>query len=69
MVIWRLRSGLTPPLSCRLGSHRQGFEILDDGGEVEFVLGSAQAAQTHAFEAVMGFEMGKAHFDLFAFVA
>lgn len=61
--------GSTLPLSRRLGSHRKRFDVLDDGGEMALVSDSTQAAQTHPFEAVMGFEMGKAHLDLSTFVA
>ena len=36
---------------------------------MELVTGARQAAQPHPLEAVMGFQVGKAHLDLLAFIA
>ena len=38
------------------------FEILRDGREMELVSCAGEAAQTHAFEAVVGLQMREAHF-------
>ena len=35
---------------------------------MELITGAGQASQSHALEAVMGFEMGKSHLDLLAVV-
>src|ERR1700722_3553322 len=51
------------------GSKCQRLEVLDDGGEVEFVACTRQAAEPHAFEAVVNLQMGEAHLDTFALVA
>ena len=48
---------------------RQRFKILHDGGEVELIACAREAAQTHAFETVVGLQVRKAHFDLLALVA
>jgi hypothetical protein len=50
-------------------SEREGFEVLHDGGEMEFVACAGKPAQPHALEAVVNLQMGKAHFDAFALVA
>lgn len=42
------------------------LEFLYEGGEVELVPCAEEASQTHTLEAVMGFQMRKAHLDLFA---
>jgi hypothetical protein len=40
------------------------LQVLGDGGEVELIARAGEAAQPEAIEAVMGFQMGKAHLDL-----
>jgi hypothetical protein len=40
------------------------LQVLGDGGEVELVACASEATQPQAIEAVMGFQMSKAHFDL-----
>ena len=47
----------------------QRFEVLHDGGEMELVACTGEAAQAHALEAVMGLQVRKAHLDLFALIA
>ena len=47
----------------------QRLEVLHDGGEVELVAGAGQAAQAHALEAMMGFQVCKAHLDPFSQIA
>lgn len=44
-------------------------QVLGDRGEVELVAGTGEASQPQAIEAVMGFQMRKAHFDLSPLVA
>jgi len=46
----------------------QRFEVLHDGGEMELVACTGDAAQAHSLEAMMGFQMCKAHLNLFALV-
>ena len=46
----------------------QRFEVLYDGGEMEFVACTGEPPQPHSFEAVMGLQMCKAHLNLFALV-
>lgn len=46
-----------------------GLEILNDGGEMEFVAGAGKAAEPQAFEAVMRFQMRKAHLDPLPLIA
>ena len=46
----------------------QRFEVLHDGGEMEFVACTGEPPQPHSFEAVMGLQMCKAHLNLFALV-
>ena len=48
---------------------RECLQVLGDGGEVEFVACAGQPSQPQAIEAVVGFQMGKAHLDLAALVA
>jgi len=50
-------------------SEGQGLQILYDGGEMEFVARTRKAPKSHAFESVMGLEMGETHLDALAFVA
>src|SRR5271157_3391513 len=50
-------------------SDGQGLQILYDGGEMEFVARTRKASKSHAFESVMGLEMGETHLDALAFVA
>jgi hypothetical protein len=47
----------------------QRFQVLHDGGEVEFVARAGQPPQTHALESMVGLEVRKAHLDLLALVA
>jgi hypothetical protein len=47
----------------------QGLQILYHGGEMEFVARTRKPAKSHAFESVMGLEMGETHLDALAFVA
>ena len=47
----------------------ESLQVLDDGGEVEFVARAGEAPQAHALEAMVGLEVGKAHLDLLALVA
>ena len=47
----------------------QCLEILDDGREVELVACARETSQPHSLEAVMGFQVRKAHLDLFALIA
>ena len=48
---------------------RQRFKVLHDGGEVELIACTGEAAQTHWLEAVMGRQVRNAHLDLLALVA
>ena len=50
-------------------SEGQGLQILYDGGEMEFVARTRKPSKSHAFESVMGLEMGETHLDALAFVA
>jgi len=45
---------------------RKGFEVLHDGSKVEFDARSGETAQAHSLEAMMGLQVRKAHFNLFA---
>lgn len=47
---------------------RQRLEVLHDGGEVELIARTGEAAQAHALETVMDLQVRKAHFDLLALV-
>jgi hypothetical protein len=42
---------------------RHGFKVLHGGSEMELVAGTGEASQPHALEAVMGFQVRKAHLD------
>jgi hypothetical protein len=42
-------------------SEGQGLQILYDGGEMEFVARTRKPSKSHAFESVMGLEMGETH--------
>src|SRR5580692_5974496 len=48
---------------------RHGLEVLHDGGEMELVACAGETSQPHALEAVMSFQVGKAHLDPFPFLA
>jgi hypothetical protein len=50
-------------------SEGQGLQVLYDGGEMEFVARTRKPSKSHAFESVMGLEMGETHLDALAFVA
>ena len=50
-------------------SEGQGLQILYDSGEMEFVARARKPSKSHAFESVMGLEMGETHLDALAFVA
>jgi hypothetical protein len=52
---------LLAPASRHPGGER--LQVLGDGGEVELVAGTGEASQPQAIEAVMGLQMGNAHFD------
>ena len=45
------------------------LEVLHDGREVELVARAGEAAQTHALEAMVGLQVGKAHLDFLALIA
>ena len=42
---------------------------MHDGGEVELVARAAEAPQAHAFEAMVGLQVGEAHFDSLPLIA
>jgi len=42
---------------------------LYDRGEMEFIARTRKSSKSHAFESVMGLEMGETHLDALAFVA
>ena len=42
---------------------RHGLKVLHDGSEMELVAGAGKTSQPHALEAVMGFQVRKAHLD------
>ena len=44
------------------------LEVLNDGGEMEFVARAAETPETHALETVVGLEVGKAHLDPFSLI-
>ena len=48
---------------------RDGLEVLHGGGEVELVARTGEAPQTHAFEAMVDFQVGKTHLYFFALIA
>ena len=50
-------------------SEGQGLQILYGGGEMEFVARTGKPSKSHAFESVMGLEMGETHLDALTFVA
>ena len=52
-----------PDIAC------QSFKVLHDGGEVDLIACTGEAAQTHRLEAVMGRQVRTAHLDLLALVA
>ena len=58
---WRL--GVRPE-----GSERQGFEVLYDCCEVEFVTCTGKSSEPHAFKAVMNLEVSKTHLDALSFI-
>ncbi len=45
------------------------LEVLHDSSEVELIARAAEAPQAHAFEAVVGLEVRKAHFDSLPLIA
>ena len=47
----------------------QRLEVMDDCREVEFVACTRETSQPHSLEAVMGFQVRKAHLDFFALIA
>jgi hypothetical protein len=42
---------------------RHGLKVLHDGSEMELVTGAGKTSDPHALEAVMSFQVRKAHFD------
>ena len=46
----------------------QRFEVLHDGGEMELIARTGEPAQSQSLEAVMGFQVCKAHLDLFSLI-
>ena len=44
------------------------LKVLDDSCEMELVAGTREASQPHALEAVMGFQVRKAHLDTFPLI-
>jgi len=48
---------------------REGLEVLHCGCKVELITGSAWTPQAKSFKAVVAFEVGELHLDLFALVA
>ena len=48
------------------GSKRKG---LYHGREMKFVTRTGEPSEPHAFESVLGLEMGKAHLDALAFIS
>ena len=66
----RLRERSLPPVGRRSeGVERHSLEVLYDGGEMELITRAGKSAQSHALEAMMIFEVSKAHLDALAFVA
>jgi hypothetical protein len=51
------------------GVVRKGLEVLHYGCKLELITGSAWTPQTKSFKAVVAFEVGELHLDLFALVA
>ena len=47
----------------------KGFEVLHDGGEMELVARTREAPEAHPLEAVMGFQVRKAHLNLLALIS
>jgi len=45
------------------------LEVLDDGGEMELVARATETSEKHAFETVVGLDVGKTHLDPFSLVA
>ncbi len=66
-MLLRLVASFLYLFSSHPGSER--LQVLGDGGEVELVACTGEASQPQAIEAVVGFQMGKAHLDFPAFVA
>ena len=48
---------------------RQRFEVLHDGGEMEFVACAGKPSQAHPLEAVMDLQVREAHLDALSFIA
>jgi hypothetical protein len=49
-------------------TERHRLEVLHDGGKVKLVAGAGETSEPHAFETVVGLEMGKAHLDALALI-
>ena len=47
----------------------ESLEVLDDGREVELIARATETSEAHAFETVVGLEVGKTHLDPFSLVA
>ena len=50
------------------GSECQGFEVLYDCCQVEFVADTGKTSEPHSFESVVDLQVSKAHLNTFAFV-
>ena len=48
---------------------REGLEVLHGGNEMALVSRAREPPQAHAFEAMMGLEVRKAHLNLLALIA
>jgi hypothetical protein len=51
------------------GSKRKGFQVLYDGREMKFVTRTGEPSEPHAFETVLGLEMGKPHLYALALIS
>ena len=49
-------------------SKRERLEVLDDGGKMELVARAGKPPKPHAFEAMVDFQVRKAHLDALALV-
>ena len=47
----------------------EGLKVLHDGGKVELVARPTEASQTQALEAMVGLQVGEAHFHSFPLIA
>jgi hypothetical protein len=52
-----------------MSSKREGFEVLHNGGEMEFVTRAGKSSEPHLLEAVVGLQAREAHLDTLSFVS